>query len=473
VSDDGQLLRKRYRRLELIGRGGMASVYRGRDEALARDVAIKMYPPARDALDAARQEYEVNVVAALSHHSLVTLFDAGVERSDPDRPSVYLIMELIAGSDLQKTIRGTALSARHIAQIGYDIAEGLQYIHHNHVVHRDIKPSNILLVDYKDDGTRARAKLTDFGIARQGRDDDEPRSGATTGTAAYLSPEQVTRGAVGPASDIYSLGLVLLECFTRELAFPGTPVASALARLDRDPAIPDTLAPEWKSALRAMTSRNPADRPSATEIVITMRDLVIAETGRHKISHGFLPENEEARMQAVARYDILDTPPEGAFDRITRLAARILNVPISIVSIVDSDRIWFKSHHGLEIEQIDREPGLCSSAIMHSKPWVVNNARADPRALANPLVASDFGLQFYAGIPLHTHDGYNLGTLCVLDFEPRKLSADELANLEDLAAMVMSELELRLEARKLVDMATLKTVDMATLTLAEGAVSPG
>ena len=160
------------------------------------------------------------------------------------------------------------------------------------------------------------------------------------------------------------------------------------------------------------------------------------------------PADEAARLEAVRLYGILDTPPDGAFDRITALAARLLDVPISIVSIVDEDRIWFKSHHGLDIAQIDREPGLCASAILHREPWVVSDARHDPRALTNPLVAGEFGLQFYAGVPLRTSDGYNLGTLCVLDFEPRILDATETDTLQDLASLVMSELEFRLAGRR-------------------------
>jgi sigma-B regulation protein RsbU (phosphoserine phosphatase) len=164
-----------------------------------------------------------------------------------------------------------------------------------------------------------------------------------------------------------------------------------------------------------------------------------------------LPEDEARRMEAVRRYDVLDTPHDGAFDRITALAARHFGVPISIVSIVDTDRIWFKSHHGLEVREIGRDPGLCASAILHEEPWIVEDARADPRTLANPLVAGEFGLRFYAGAPLTTQDGHNLGTLCVIDKEPRELSDDETATLQDMAAIVMDELELRLASRRVVD----------------------
>jgi len=162
-----------------------------------------------------------------------------------------------------------------------------------------------------------------------------------------------------------------------------------------------------------------------------------------------IPPNEQQRLEALWRYDVLDTPPDGAFDRITRLASTILETPISIVSLVDHDRIWFKSTAGLEgVQQIAREPGLCASAILGDEVWLVEDAKVDPRALANPLVAGEFGLRFYAGSPLRTHDGYNLGTLCVIDRQPRRLEDRQLKVLDDLAALVVDELELRLAARR-------------------------
>ena len=164
-----------------------------------------------------------------------------------------------------------------------------------------------------------------------------------------------------------------------------------------------------------------------------------------------VPPNEADRLAAVRRYDVLDTPPDEAFDRITALAARLLKVPIAIVSIVDTDRIWFKSHHGLDVEQVDREPGLCASAILGDGPWLVTDALADPRSCANTLVTGEFGLRFYAAVPLQTYDGFNLGSLCVLDTEPREITPEEVATLGDLGALVMDELELRLSSRRAVD----------------------
>lgn len=445
------VLQGRYRLGDPVGYGGMATVYRARDELLGRDVAVKLFEASTaDPADMKRQENELAVLGGLSHHSVVTLLDAGVDRTISEQPHLYLVMELLRGADLKQTLKEGSLSVRQAAEIGYDLAQGLEYIHDLGLVHRDIKPANILISAYSNADARKYAKLTDFGIAVRAEEALETQDGTTTGTAAYLSPEQALGRQIGPASDTYSLGLVLLECLTGELAFPGQPVQSALARLQRDPEVPDWIVPVFRELLIAMTRREPEDRPPIREVILALRHVIVADAGRHRAAElEPLVHDEAARLEAVARYGILDTPPDGAFDRITALAARLFSVPVAIVSIVDHDRIWFKSHHGLDVTEIGRDPGLCASAILFDEPWIVEGARHDPRALANPLVASEFGLQFYAGAPLRTRDGFNLGTLCVLDFEPRTVTEEEIRTLEDLAAVVMSELELRLETRRL------------------------
>ena len=173
------------------------------------------------------------------------------------------------------------------------------------------------------------------------------------------------------------------------------------------------------------------------------------------ISLDIIPENEADRIAAVRRYEILDTPPDGSFDRVTALAARRFAAPISIISIVDHDRIWFKSHHGIDVQQIGRDPGLCASAILSDEAHVLVDASADVRSLSNPLVASDFGLRFYAGVPLQTSDGFNLGTLCVIDKAPRPVDQAQIDDLKDLASLVVDQLELRLAARQAVEKAEL------------------
>jgi two-component sensor histidine kinase len=158
--------------------------------------------------------------------------------------------------------------------------------------------------------------------------------------------------------------------------------------------------------------------------------------------------HEAARLAAVRRYDILDTPPDGSFDRVTALAAALFDAPIAIISIVDTDRIWFKSHHGIDVSQIDREPGLCASAILNNAPYVLTDAANDPRAWTNPLVAGEFGLRFYVAAPLRTADGFNLGTLCVLDKVARPVAEPQVEYLKNLASVVMDQMELRLSARR-------------------------
>jgi len=162
-------------------------------------------------------------------------------------------------------------------------------------------------------------------------------------------------------------------------------------------------------------------------------------------------ETEIKRLETLRKYDILDTPPDGTYDRIVKLVAKLLNAPIAIVSLVDTDRIWFKSAFGLNVQQIPREEGLCASAIFSKDFYMVENALKDPRTLRNSLVTSEFGLRFYAAVPLTTSDGFNLGTLCVLDKKPRTLNNTEQQILEDLAYVVIEQLELRLMARSAIN----------------------
>lgn len=169
-----------------------------------------------------------------------------------------------------------------------------------------------------------------------------------------------------------------------------------------------------------------------------------------------VPQNETQRLEALRKYDIIDTPADGNFDRITRLAATIFKVPIAIISLVDTDRIWFKSHYGLSVNQINRDPGLCASAILSNEIYEIRDACNDPRSLANPLVAGEFGLRFYAAVPLQTQDNHNLGTLNIIDKVPRTLTEKEKEILKQLAQVVMDEMELRLALRNTV--ATIRNI---------------
>lgn len=156
------------------------------------------------------------------------------------------------------------------------------------------------------------------------------------------------------------------------------------------------------------------------------------------------PADEAARLAALRRYAILDTPPEERFDRLTRLAAGLLDAPMALISLVDSDRQWFKSRVGLAATETPRDVAFCAHAILDRDPFVVLDAAADPRFSDNPLVAGEPGIRFYAGAPLTDRDGQALGTLCVIGLAPRKaFGPRERALLADLAALVIDELELR------------------------------
>jgi serine/threonine protein kinase len=361
----------------------VGTVHRARDEFLGRDVAIQLIAPrVLDADHLRRDEDEVKVLARLNHHGLVALFDAGSDTSDLQGPRPYLVMELVDGPDLRHRLAQGPLPRLEVAQIGYDMAKALGYVHDHGVIHRDVKPANIMMFDYHNDVARVRAKLTDFGISVMMQ--APVAGGAFVGTAAYVSPAQAKGEALVPASDIYSLGLVLLECLTGVVSYPGEALQSALARLLQGPDIPADLDPQWVRLLTAMTATDPVARPSARETAMSLGEITLAEKGRQSGDPAAFPPDEGGRMEAVHRYQILDTPQDGAFDRITALAARLFCVPIAIVSVVDKRPHLVQSHHGVVIGHIDSESGLCAPAILRSEPWIIQDARTDSRALSNP-----------------------------------------------------------------------------------------
>ena len=160
-----------------------------------------------------------------------------------------------------------------------------------------------------------------------------------------------------------------------------------------------------------------------------------------------LPENEAERLNALRRYQILDTPPEPAFDRIAEMAANFFGVPMAGVSLVDEDRVWFKSRVGINVPQTARDAGLCSSAMLSQGIYHLSDAAHDQRALGHSFVA-DLGIHFYAAAPLRNHEGFNLGTVWVLDQKPRELASGEAEMLRALAALAMNQMELRVYADK-------------------------
>ncbi len=263
------VLNDRYELRELIGRGGMAEVYRGSDRVLDREVAVKIMLASLDGdIERRRFAAETRMMASLNSPHLVTLLDAGVDGSaGPARP--WLVMELVPGPTLARRLAdGPAMTSGEVAAIGSDIATALAHVHAHGIVHRDVKPANVLLT------TTGEAKLADFGVARlTDEHSDLTGTGHTIGTAAYLAPEQVSGLPVTATSDVYSLGLVLLEALTGQRAFPGSPAEAAFARLSRGPLIPVSLGAGWIRLLDSMTRSDPAERPDASEVATRLTAL--------------------------------------------------------------------------------------------------------------------------------------------------------------------------------------------------------
>ncbi|MFI8219707.1 protein kinase [Streptomyces sp. NPDC085932] len=262
-----RILAGRYRLDALIGSGGAADVYRGLDLRLRRPVAVKVFRAGTgfDTEDAFRSE--TVILARLQHPGLVTAFDAGHHGGD-----AFLVMQLIDGPTLKSRLAEAPLSWEAAAALGAALADALAHAHEAGIVHRDVKPSNIIL------DASGHPHLTDFGISRLLDATTRTATGTLTGTAAYLSPEQVLGRPVGRPADIYALGLVLLESVTGRLEYEGGPLESAIARLHRPPALPDFLPDGFAALLRDMTGLDEHDRPMAHDCVQALTRLAGTDT---------------------------------------------------------------------------------------------------------------------------------------------------------------------------------------------------
>ncbi|WP_169581849.1 MULTISPECIES: serine/threonine-protein kinase [Microbacterium] len=270
VDETTPLLDGRYRLRDCVGEGGMARVYRADDIMLGRTVAIKLIRPGVEGGSTDRARSEMTVLASLNHPSLVTLYDARLVPGQPE----YLAMEFVDGPTLGARLSSGALPPEFVAHLAAELAEALHVVHKAGIVHRDIKPSNVLLSPAQLPGARPRAKLADFGIAYLLDTSRLTSPGLVIGTVAYLSPEQIRGGEPAPASDIYSLGLVLLEALTGERVHPpGTGIAAALARLESPPRIPASLDPRWSELLTRMLDVEPTRRPAAAEVAAAAKRL--------------------------------------------------------------------------------------------------------------------------------------------------------------------------------------------------------
>lgn len=164
-----------------------------------------------------------------------------------------------------------------------------------------------------------------------------------------------------------------------------------------------------------------------------------------------IPDNDQKRLQALNTFKILDSSPEESFTHIAHMIARIFNVPVALISFVSKDEVFFKANFGYpDHTHAPRGVSLCSLAVLNDEVTLFENAKEEPCLMANPLVQGEFGLRFYAGAPLKTADGFNIGTVCIVDFKQRFFSKEQTKLLEDFATVVMNLLNLRRLAMALV-----------------------
>ncbi|MEA2653333.1 MAG: eukaryotic-like serine/threonine-protein kinase, partial [Chloroflexota bacterium] len=276
LAEIGQTLGGRYRLVELLGSGGMATVYRATDVSLGRDVALKLLRPEylRDPDFSSRFRQEAQAAASLSHPNVVTVYDYGEDPSGP-----YIVMELVDGQDLATILRRNGpLPARQVARIGAGVARALAAAHARGLVHRDVKPGNVLI------GSDGRVKVVDFGIARAIAEAQVTLPGMTLGSVHYFSPEQARGEPATAASDIFSLGIVLYEMLTGVRPWEGDSAASvALARLTGP--IPDPIAVRSSvpTDLAAITRRalalDPNDRWPSASVMADALEATLAPSG--------------------------------------------------------------------------------------------------------------------------------------------------------------------------------------------------
>ena len=283
-----------YRLVRLIGRGGMSDVYEGLDVRTGVSVAVKVVRSG-DPEFVQRLSHEARALESFAHPGLVRLFDTGLAGDQ-----AYLVMEYVDGVTLAEVLRRGPLSAPETATLGATLADALAYVHERGVVHRDVKPSNILRT------ANGATMLGDFGIAQLRDAATLTISGTMLGTVSYMAPEQLEDNQVGPSADLWSLGVVLLECLTGRRVYEGTPSEIVARRLVAPVPLPADLPVPWKLVLTGMLDHRPDQRLTGHEVAAMLATSAFSAPWR--------PTNDDDTIvsrERFAPYDLTALAPPG------------------------------------------------------------------------------------------------------------------------------------------------------------------
>jgi len=470
----GEIVHGRYRIIERIGRGGTADVFRVMDQVINEQRALKllsaMSASARAKLGR-RLRTEAQILSEIAHPNVLRVHAIG------DYDQRAWILTDLADCNLLERAREREVSPEVVVGWMLQVLSALALAHDAGVVHRDVKPQNILL------DSSGRVVLADFGIALvQDSDIRETRTGVTMGSMEYMPPEQrLDASGVDHRADLYAAGATLYFLMTGQTPvdlFMEGPDSARLARLP-----PMLRAVVLRATRHAPEARYPDARLMAAALAASLAEvrrmvpmsftrdqtgsntlddtrLALALMGEvfspavlpappplappptaYALSAAPLPADEDDRLGALLALALLDSDPEERFDRYTRRAQHLLDVPIALISLVDNDRQWFKSRRGLGARQTPREHAFCAHAILQPDHLLeVNDATVDPRFRDNPLVTGRPDIRFYAGCPIRAPGGQPIGTLCVIDDRPRSLNAAGRSLLRELADQIEDDL---------------------------------
>ncbi|MGT2425816.1 serine/threonine-protein kinase [Amnibacterium kyonggiense] len=427
----GFVLADRYELRSLLGGGGEADVFLAEDRVLGREVAVKLFRQDRVPADrSGLREVEARVGAALSHYALATLFDSGRARGPEGEVQLFLVMEYIRGQSLAARLQSGPLEPSEALWLGFDIAEGLDHMHRTGFLHRDVKPGNILISSARS-ARPVVAKLTDFGIAVPV--DVPDLSEFTIGTAAYLSPERVEGEDARPESDVYSLGLVLLQAITGRAEFRGSVEEAAFARLSRDPRIPEEIPPRTAALLRRMTARRPEDRIGLHDAALEMQQILVDDLVRRRGQQieATPPESSGADFRAIAAQN-----PDG-LARALRLARVAADAPAAAILLWSSSGVELVAHDGWAAP-----PTELAGTLAPNDPSPRRMRRSGGERLGDERMSALLSVSIRRG------EERSLGALVVADVRDRDFSTTQREAVEDVAALVAQDLHLRGAVRR-------------------------